>query len=75
MPTVISDLLTKVNRSAEAYFFDKKVPLHLDYVTLARNLPRIAPKRVLLTHMNDDMLAHADRVPEEKASDGLAIAI
>lgn len=75
-----TEALVEVGRGAdlliaEAYFFDKKVPLHLDYATLAQNLPRIAPKRVLLTHMNDDMLARADRVPEEKASDGLVVAI
>lgn len=60
---------------AEAYFFEKQVPLHLAYKTLAQNLPRIAPRRVLLTHMNDDMLAHADQVPEEKARDGLVLTL
>lgn len=60
---------------AEAYFYDKKVPLHLDYATLKENLPRMAPKRVLLTHMNEDMLARVHQVPEEKANDGLVLTI
>ena len=60
---------------AEAYMFDRKVPLHLDYATLAANLPRIAPKRVLLTHMSEDMLARADEAPEENAHDGLVLTL
>lgn len=75
-----TDGLVEIGRGAdlfiaEAYFFDKKVALHLDYMTLARNLPRIGAKRVLLTHMNDDMLAHAEQVPEEKAHDGLVMTL
>ncbi len=60
---------------AEAYFYEKAAPFHLDYKTLSQNLPRINAKRVLLTHMNEDMLAHASEVPEEKAYDGLTIAV
>jgi ribonuclease BN (tRNA processing enzyme) len=60
---------------AEAYFYDRQVPLHLDYKTLAEHLPRIGAKRVLLTHMNDDMLARAEEVPEETAEDGMVIAL
>lgn len=60
---------------AEAYYFDKPVPFHLDYVTLAANLPCIGARRVLLTHMSDDMLARAAEVPEEKAEDGLVIEL
>jgi ribonuclease BN (tRNA processing enzyme) len=60
---------------AEAYHFDKPVPFHLDYMTLAANLPRIGARRVLLTHMSDDMLARAAEAPEEKAEDGLLIEL
>ena len=60
---------------AEAYFFEKQIPFHLDYITLKRQLPRMSPKQVLLTHMNDDMLSHAADVPEEKAHDGLILHI
>jgi len=60
---------------AEAYYYEKRVPLHLDYKTLASNLPRIGAKRVLLTHMSVDMLTHSGEVPEEKAHDGLAITL
>jgi ribonuclease BN (tRNA processing enzyme) len=58
---------------AEAYFFDKQVPFHLDYKTLAAKLTRIGAKRVLLTHMSEDMLARASDAAEETAEDGLVI--
>lgn len=71
-----TDTLVETGRNAdiliaEAYFYDKRVPFHLDYMTLAKHLPQIAPKRVLLTHMNENMLARANEVPEAKAYDGL----
>jgi ribonuclease BN (tRNA processing enzyme) len=58
---------------AEASVFDRKIPFHLDYATLARNLPRIDPKRVMLTHLSEDMLSR--QVAHEAASDGLTITI
>ena len=60
---------------AEAYFYDKQIPMHLDYKTLSSRLAEIGAKRVLLTHMNEDMLAHAPDVPEETASDGLVLEL
>lgn len=55
---------------AEAYFRDKKIKLHLDLATLEQHLPRIRPKRLVLTHMSDDMLAQRDRLGYETAEDG-----
>ena len=55
---------------AEAYFYDKKVQLHLDYVTLLAHLPEIAPKRLVLTHMSQDMLSRLANIPYEYAEDG-----
>jgi len=60
---------------AEAYFFDRKVRYHLDYATLKSELPRIAPRRVVLTHMGADMLSHLDEADHEAAEDGLRIAL
>lgn len=60
---------------AEAYFRDKPVPYHLDLATLERHLDRIRPKRLILTHMSDDMLRHVDGVPYECAHDGLEVVI
>jgi ribonuclease BN (tRNA processing enzyme) len=59
----------------ECYVRDKPLRAHLSLAELQRELPRIGAKRVILTHMSDDMLAHPDRVPSETASDGLTIEI
>mgnify|MGYP003700590885 CR=1 FL=1 len=53
----------------------ESVPFHLDLASLERNLDRIRPKRLVLTHMSDDMLRHADAVPYETARDGLEIEV
>ena len=58
---------------AEAYFFDKKVKFHLDLDTLERHLPEIAPKRLVLTHMSDDMLKRIGTLAHETAQDGLTV--
>ncbi|MDF1793897.1 MAG: MBL fold metallo-hydrolase [Thalassobaculaceae bacterium] len=62
---------------AEAYFFDKTVPYHLDLKTLVANLDRIRPRRLILTHMNEDMLARvaAGEVVHEVAEDGKTITV
>lgn len=60
---------------AECYWFAKDVPWHLSWATLAKHLPRIAPRRTLLTHMSTDMLAHLADVSCETADDGLLLEI
>jgi len=60
---------------AETYFFDKQVKYHLDYATLARRLPEIGAKRVVLTHMNPGMLARVSETACEVAEDGMVLTI
>jgi ribonuclease BN (tRNA processing enzyme) len=60
---------------AEAYFFEKKVKLHLDVDTLRQNLDRVRPKRLVLTHMSDDVLSRMSWLPYETAFDGLVIEL
>ncbi|HRY05650.1 MAG TPA: MBL fold metallo-hydrolase [Hyphomicrobiaceae bacterium] len=60
---------------AESYFFDKAVPLHLDLKTLEEKLPLIKPQRLILTHMNDAMLARLSEIQHEAARDGLVIEL
>ncbi|MCC6471219.1 MAG: MBL fold metallo-hydrolase [Alphaproteobacteria bacterium] len=59
---------------AEAYFRDKRVKLHLDLATLEQHLARIRPKRLVLTHMSDDMLARGATLGYETAEDGKELA-
>ena len=58
---------------AEAYFRDKRVALHLDLASLEGHLPAIGAKRLILTHMSDDMLAHREGLPYETAEDGMVV--
>lgn len=60
---------------AEAYFHDKKVRLHLDYATLAENLGRMNPRKVVLTHMSSDMLNRDVPPPFQLALDGFQVAL
>lgn len=60
---------------AEAYYYEKKIKNHLDYRTLAANLDAIRPRRLILTHMSDDMLAHLDQIVGEWAADGKTIEL
>src|SRR5262245_4150914 len=47
----------------EAYTYDRIVKNHLSLKTLEQHLPRIAPKRLVLTHMSDDVLARLSSLP------------
>ena len=60
---------------AEALFYERKVKYHLDYATLKASLARIGARRVILTHMGPEMLAHVGDVPEETAEDGKVVEV
>lgn len=60
---------------AEAYFRDKTIATHLSLDAIEANFAEMRPKRLVLTHMSDDMLNHPDRDRYETAEDGLVIAI
>jgi ribonuclease BN (tRNA processing enzyme) len=59
----------------EAYFYDRIVKNHLSLKTLEQHLPRIQPKRLILTHMSDDMLAREGTLAYELASDGMTVEL
>ena len=60
---------------AEAYYYDKVVKNHLSLKTLEAHLPKINPKRLVLTHMSDDMLGRLDRLDCTAASDGMMVEL
>jgi ribonuclease BN (tRNA processing enzyme) len=60
---------------SECYSFDRRVKFHLDYATLAQHLPALGAKRVILTHMSQDMLAHLEEIECETARDGMVVSI
>jgi ribonuclease BN (tRNA processing enzyme) len=59
----------------EAFTRDKPVPTHMTLSALERHLGQIRPKRLILTHMSDDMLARRAEVPFETAEDGMIVEI
>jgi ribonuclease BN (tRNA processing enzyme) len=59
----------------EAYFYEKRVPYHLDYQTLLAKRAELECERVVITHMSEDMLARLDEADLEPAADGAVIAL
>jgi ribonuclease BN (tRNA processing enzyme) len=60
---------------AEAYYYDKVVKNHLSLTTLQAHLAEIKPKRLVLTHMSDDMLGRLDTLGHTAAHDGMIVEL
>jgi len=60
---------------AEAYYYDKIVKNHLSLKTLEARLPEISAKRLILTHMSDDMLGRLHSLPYVTANDGMIVEL
>lgn len=78
--TAWTDSLPEVASGADLFvcecnYFDQEVPGHLDYRTLVQHRSELDCKRLVLTHMGDDMLEHLDEVELDVATDGLAIDV
>jgi len=58
---------------AECYFFGKTIKGHLTYPAIVEHVRGSGAKRVVLTHMSAEMLAHRDDIAELSASDGMVI--
>jgi ribonuclease BN (tRNA processing enzyme) len=56
----------------EAYTFDRPIKYHLDYATLAAHRARLGCRRLIVTHMSEEMLARVESLDVEAARDGLA---
>lgn len=60
---------------AEALFYDKRVKYHLDLTTLLRERARLECRRLIVTHMGEDMLARVDGLEVEAAEDGKELVL
>ena len=60
---------------AEAYYYDKIVKNHLSLNTLEAHLAEINAKKLILTHMSDDMLGRLDSLPYLAANDGMIVEL
>ena len=75
-----TDALVEIGHEAdlfvcEAYTRDKPLPTHMALSSLERHLGQIRPKRLVLTHMSNDMLARRAEIPFETAEDGMIIEL
>jgi ribonuclease BN (tRNA processing enzyme) len=59
----------------EAYTRDKPITTHMALSSLEKHLDQIRPKRLLLTHMSDDMLARRAEIPFDTADDGMIVEL
>jgi ribonuclease BN (tRNA processing enzyme) len=59
----------------ECYVFDKDIALHNTYTTIMQNRPRFTCKRIILTHMSQDVLSRASEVELPMAEDGLQVTL
>ena len=75
-----SESLLEVARGAdlficEAYYFERAIRNHLSYTTIRQQRARLECRRLVLTHMSDDMLERLGEVEEEAAYDGLVVTV
>jgi ribonuclease BN (tRNA processing enzyme) len=75
-----TDSLIEVGRNAdlficEAYTRDKPIATHMALSLLERHLDQIRPKRLILTHMSNDMLARRGELKYETAEDGMVVDV
>ncbi len=59
----------------ESYVFDGEVPLHNSYRTIMKHRSRLTCKRIILTHMSEDVLRRKDEVELPTAQDGLRLTL
>ena len=75
-----TDALLKIADGAdlficESYFFEKQMKNHINYQTLMAHRAELKCKRLILTHMGDDILNHADQIELEMAHDGMEVIL
>jgi ribonuclease BN (tRNA processing enzyme) len=75
-----TDALINIGREAdlficECYMREKPVKTHMVLTALEQHLRQIRPKRLILSHMSNDMLSHLAEVPFETAEDGMIIEL
>ena len=75
-----TDALIALGREAdlfvcEAYMRDKPVKSHMVLSALERRLGQIRPKRLILTHMSNNMLARRAELTYDTAEDGMIVEV
>lgn len=78
--TMWTDALIDAARGADVFLceassFERPVPYHLTYKTVAARREAFGAKRLVLTHLGPDVLARKARLPLECAHDGQVIVL
>lgn len=78
--TTWTDALVALSAGADAmliecYSRSTKLKNHLDYDTIAANRASLTARRLILTHMGPGMVDLDEPLPEERAHDGMVIAL
>jgi len=60
---------------AEALSYDKRIRYHLDLATLLQHRSRLDCRRLIVTHMGEDVLARLDGLAVEAAEDGKQLLV
>ena len=60
---------------AEGYTNQRKIRFHLDVASLRQHAGRLGARRVILTHLSAELLARADELGWETASDGMTLEL
>lgn len=59
----------------ECSFFEEQPAMHINYQVLRVNLPRLRCKRLIITHLGEEMLARREELEVDTAEDGMVIQI
>jgi ribonuclease BN (tRNA processing enzyme) len=59
----------------ECSSFASRVPFHIDYLRLRENRDRFDCKRIILSHLGEDVLARREEIEMELACDGLHVEL
>ncbi|HJU61621.1 MAG TPA: MBL fold metallo-hydrolase, partial [Candidatus Binatia bacterium] len=59
----------------ECSFYDQASPNHLSYKTLQENRSRLECKKLVLTHLGEEMLKRREQLEVACAEDGMTIEI
>jgi len=75
-----TDLFITHSRGADLFlceccFFDRDTANHMSYLKIQENLPRLQCKKLILTHLGEEMLARRGQLPVQFADDGMVIEI
>lgn len=59
----------------ECSFYHQQTGMHINYQTLQANLARLGCRRIVLTHLGEEMLAHREEINLTIADDGMVIEV